>query len=199
MSCSFGYLLCVLFIPEGTRTILNENHGAEPCARANDPICHVLCSEPHRPRQLGSWLILNVRQKQMKAYVSLFALLFLLGCAANRRTPVKSELGFRYLHLLCQEGFEEYDFNPNGTLWVYYFNEYDSYSGPEKTTEYFAPIFSIEKQTWSLSGDRLIIYRGAKKRIIKFNQDARHVFWGENTFSKVDHLKSLEFMEHYLK
>ena len=40
----------------------NPNHGAEPGARANDPICHVLCSEPHRPRQLGSRLIFNVRQ-----------------------------------------------------------------------------------------------------------------------------------------
>ena len=43
--------------------IENENHGAEPGARANDPICHVSCSEPHEPRQLGSWLIFNVRQK----------------------------------------------------------------------------------------------------------------------------------------
>ena len=43
-------------------TNLNENHGAEPVARANDPICHALCSEQHRPRQTGSRLILNVSQ-----------------------------------------------------------------------------------------------------------------------------------------
>ena len=40
----------------------NENHGAQPVARANDPICHGLCSEPHIPRQLRSRLILNVGQ-----------------------------------------------------------------------------------------------------------------------------------------
>jgi hypothetical protein len=33
----------------------------QPVARANDPICHVPCSEPHGPRQLGSRLIYNVR------------------------------------------------------------------------------------------------------------------------------------------
>jgi len=46
---------------EVRRMKMNENHGAEPVARANDPICHVPCSEPHGPRQLGSRLIFNVR------------------------------------------------------------------------------------------------------------------------------------------
>ena len=46
-------------------SIKNENYGAQPVARANDPSCHGLCSEPHTPRQLGSWLILHVRQKHL--------------------------------------------------------------------------------------------------------------------------------------
>ena len=58
----------------------NENHGAQPVARANDPICHGLCSEPHRPRQLGSRLILNVRQsKTMKSIYLIIAVLGILG------------------------------------------------------------------------------------------------------------------------
>jgi len=40
-----------------------DEDGADPATRANDPSCHVLRSEPHRPRQLGSRLIYNVRRK----------------------------------------------------------------------------------------------------------------------------------------
>ena len=48
-----------------------KKNGAEPGARANDPICHGLCSEPHRPRQTGSRLILNVLQEMIPSYDSL--------------------------------------------------------------------------------------------------------------------------------
>ena len=43
--------------------LYEEIEGAEPVARANDHSCHGSCSEQHAPRQLRSWLILNVRQK----------------------------------------------------------------------------------------------------------------------------------------
>jgi hypothetical protein len=71
----------------------NENHGAEPVARANDPICHALCSEQHRPRQLGSRLIFNVSHMKTIA-VCLLPLCVLAGCATQVRVapgmPVSS-------------------------------------------------------------------------------------------------------------
>ncbi len=40
-----------------------KTHSAEPGATANEPTCHGSCSEQHAPRQAGSSLSFNVRQK----------------------------------------------------------------------------------------------------------------------------------------
>lgn len=106
-------------------------------------------------------------------------------------------LGFRYLSSATPDGFLEYDFQPDGTLFFYWFSEAASSSGPDVKVEYFEPIFGVEKQRWIFNGSELTIYRGGKKVTFELKQSDRKVSWGEFSALKVDKLNFLEAVQKY--
>lgn len=134
----------------------------------------------------------------------LFLAFIVLACSATKGigsdfqdTSSKKELGFRFLHRQTQDGFIEFDFQPDGTLYVYLFSEADSSSGSEVEQGHYEPVFSVEKQYWGVEGNELTIYRGAERTRFPFKVLEKEVSWGEFSASKVDKLRFLEAVSEY--
>ncbi|MGC4074159.1 MAG: hypothetical protein QM760_16930 [Nibricoccus sp.] len=107
------------------------------------------------------------------------------------------ELGFRYLHLPIEGGFIEYDFRPDGVLLVFVCDRDGNLrSRADGTAE---PIFSLERQVWSLEEGTLLIREDGKVRRLAFTQTEKTVSWLENTFRKTSRLEAFDFLQEYIK
>ena len=135
--------------------------------------------------------------------ISIFAFVCVAGCGTlshNKTNEYAPGISFRFLHAPTTCGFIEYDFQKNNILFVYYYNEFTSSSGPSIKTEtdFYEPVFMVEKWYWIIDGTMLTTYKGREKRAMEILEKEKTVTMGEFTALKVQRLEFFDFSKKYL-
>jgi hypothetical protein len=109
----------------------------------------------------------------------------------------KLALPFRYLRVQTTAGFTEWEFFPDGKLLEYDYTDDNSESGDDIPVALFQPRFSVRSLKWKRDERGVLVQRGDKTNLARFEGDATEVMVHVMSWSKVERLRFFDELDKY--